>query len=69
MNNEKNKKWDKACHLGMVLVIVGYVSFSNHERVGDVVILTGTLIISVSKWVKLKDGRSGLNVGQSKTYS
>ncbi len=67
MDNEKRKKYDRACYIGMILIIVGYVSFSNHDRIGDVVILTGTLTIFISKWFKWKE--MNLNEGQSKTYS
>lgn len=69
MENEKNKKYGRACYIGMILIIIGYVSFSNHAGVGDVVILTGTLTILVSKWFKWKGRRADSNMGQSKTYS
>lgn len=69
MDKETKKKWDRACYTGIILMIVGHVSFSNYERVGDALIMIGTCTIMVSKFVKWRGRRANLRMDQSNTYS
>ena len=42
---------DTTCNFGIMLIIVGYISFSNYEQLGDVVILMGTFLVLISKFI------------------
>lgn len=46
---------DRICYLGMILIIVGSVSFSNYERIGDGLILVGAAIILTNKWISWRE--------------
>ncbi|GAB5408365.1 MAG: hypothetical protein BalsKO_07300 [Balneolaceae bacterium] len=67
MDKEIKKKFDRANYIGMILIIVGYVSFSNHDKIGDIIVLTGTLTILINNCVKWKERREALKIGQSNT--
>ena len=43
LNQTDNKK--RIMWVGLILMIVGTVSFSNHERFGDILTLTGAIVI------------------------
>lgn len=60
MHAEEEPKsiWKRTCQLGIIFVIVGYVSFSNYERVGDILQVLGALMILMSKYMKWKERRS-----------
>lgn len=67
MDELESEKRNTVCYIGMILIIIGYATFLNHPRVGDTLILIGTLTILMQKWNKWKGIR--LTEGQSNTYS
>lgn len=57
---EPRSIWKRMCQIGIILIVVGYISFSNYERVGDVLQIIGALMIIFSKYMKWKMRRGGL---------
>lgn len=67
LKNEPRTIWQRTCYIGITLVIVGYVSFTNHERIGDVLQVIGAALIIVSKAMKWRQRRGGFKVNHSNT--
>lgn len=57
---EPRSIWKRMCQIGIILIVVGYISFSNYERVGDVLQIVGALMIVLSKYIKWKEKRGSL---------
>jgi len=53
MWNARNQK--RICYFGMMLVITGSVSFSNHPRVGDILVLVGAVIVITMKIIQWRN--------------
>ena len=53
MESTNSKRLGTVCYLGLILIIVGYVSFSNHRDIGNLITVVGVLMIIVEKVRKL----------------
>lgn len=57
MDEFKSEKRNTVCYIGMILIITGYVFLSNHGYLGNLVILTGALMILFKK-LKITQNRT-----------
>lgn len=51
MNRLDERSHKTACYIGIILIIVGYVSFTNHRDLGNLVTIVGALAIIINKTI------------------